>query len=258
MYRYGLAPTVVRRSSAATVRVPLKWQREAVQGLRQGHQCLVFTCSWSDFFIAEADVWRPEAWAIIRQTSLLTYQILTKRPERFPVGLPPAWGPGWPNVWLGCSVETQRCAEARIPLLLETPAAIRFLSCEPLLGPLDLRPYLATGLLHWVILGGESGSGYRPCRLEWIADLVQQCDSFGVPVFVKQDSALRPGQQGRLPDSLWQRKAFPSVDGLIAPSLLPLPCLAPPALLIAIAGSFGCEAIWANVEASGNSESEFG
>ena len=105
-----------------------------------------------------------------------------------------------PNVWLGVSVEDQAAADDRIPELLNTPAAVRFLSCEPLLGPVDLRPWLpatAPALdravsgyrgpdIDWVIVGGESGPGARPCDVGWIRDIVQQCKAAAVPVFVKQ------------------------------------------------------------------------
>ena len=113
-----------------------------------------------------------------------------------------------PNVWLGVSVEDQAAADDRIPELLDTPAAVRFLSCEPLLGQLmlrrpfvrdhknrnvmteddDQRPIVPGSFpgLHWVIVGGESGPGARPCAIGWIRDIVGQCRAAGVPVFVKQ------------------------------------------------------------------------
>src|SRR3990172_8990167 len=117
---------------------------------------LVFVNSWSDFFIEEADAWRDEAWEVIRRTPHLTYQILTKRPERIAEHLPktcfkcgvgllddycecPEAAKPWPNVWLGTSVEDQKYAEIRIPQLVELPAKVHFLSCEPLLGPIDFR-----------------------------------------------------------------------------------------------------------------------
>lgn len=128
--RYGQDPRNVTRSKT-TFRAPLKWTKPA----------RVFTCSWSDFFIEEADPWRDEAWEIIRQTPHLTYQILTKRPERMAGRLPWTTEP-WPHVWLGVSVEDQANADARIPLLLDTPAAVRFLSVEPLLAAVDLRAWL--------------------------------------------------------------------------------------------------------------------
>ena len=147
MYRektqYGQDPSIVVRSKPATFNAPLKWDA----GKR------VFVCSWSDFFHEAADAWRADAWSIIRQRTDLTFLILTKRIERAMACLP--WGAGladprtgprkaaaWPNVWLGCSIEDQATADARIPLLLQTPAHVHFVSCEPLLGPVDLSKWL--------------------------------------------------------------------------------------------------------------------
>lgn len=127
--KYGQDPSTVVRSKDPTFYKPLKMQEPA----------LVFTCSWSDFFHADADTWRAEAWDIIKRTPHLTYQVLTKRPERILDHLPSDWGwRGYPNVWIGTSVENQRWAKVRIPLLMKVPAVVRFLSCEPLLGPVDL------------------------------------------------------------------------------------------------------------------------
>jgi protein gp37 len=90
-----------------------------------------------------------------------------------------------PNVWLGASVEDQRWAGVRVPALLGTPAAVRFVSCEPLLGPVDLSAWLELGL-HWVIVGGESGPGARPTHPGWARGLRDQCLAAGVPFFFKQ------------------------------------------------------------------------
>jgi protein gp37 len=103
------------------------------------------------------------------------------------------------NVWVGTSVEDQTRADERIPALLKIPAVGRFLSVEPLLGQVDLSPiivrdgsilHLAMDLrmcgVHWVIIGGESGPGARPCNVDWIRSLIYQCGAAGVPVFVKQ------------------------------------------------------------------------
>jgi protein gp37 len=138
----------------------------------------------------------------------------------------------FPNVWLGVSVENQEQADKRIPLLLQTPAAVRFLSVEPLLERISLAQWLpiwfdgcesqwrratkdnpGSGVEHrkgigWVIVGGESGPGARPCNVEWIRSIVRQCREAGVSCFVKQDSGPRPGMQGRIPDDLWI-KEFP-------------------------------------------------
>lgn len=177
--RYGQDPAVVTRSSPQTFNAPLKTL----------HGPLIFTCSWSDFFIEEADPWRNEAWDIIWQTPHLTYQILTKRPENIARRLPNNWGNGWPNVWLGVSVEDQAAADTRIPILLNTPAAVRFLSCEPLLEKVGLSPYLRS--LQWVIAGGESGYTPRPADPAWFRAMRDQCQAADVPFFFKQHGGSR-------------------------------------------------------------------
>ena len=88
-----------------------------------------------------------------------------------------------PNIWLGVSAEDQSTADERIPVLLDTPATIRFVSAEPLLGPIDLERYPS---LDWVIAGGESGHGARPCNTAWIQSIIEQCRAAGTAVFVKQ------------------------------------------------------------------------
>lgn len=190
--RYGKNPEVVTRSKTKFTE-PLKWKEPR----------LVFTCSWSDWFHEAADVWRPEAWEIIKRTPHLTYQILTKRPERIQANLPADWGEGYPNVWLGVSVENQRHAY-RAAILAATPAKIRFISAEPLLGPVTLndlyyiQPSWIHGLneenshvvpmdfLHWVIVGGESGDKCRPMKEEWARNLRDECAAAGVAFFLKQ------------------------------------------------------------------------
>jgi len=143
-----------------------------------------------DEFIAE--VWKTMA--TIRRH---TYQVLTKRPERMRAILPRlvATFGVLPNVWLGVSVENQHFADERIPQLLQTPAAVRFISAEPLLGPIDIvgticKQPVGTPALGWVIVGGEYGSGARPFDLAWARSIVDQCQAAGVPVFVKQLGAL--------------------------------------------------------------------
>jgi len=187
--RYGQDPTKVTRSSSATFNAPLKWKEPRK----------IFTCSWSDWFIDKADPWRDEAWDIIRRTPHHIYQILTKRPERIKDHLPADWGEGWPNVWLGVSVEDQ-ARKHRIDTLREIPASVRFLSCEPILedlGQLDL-----TGIA-WVIAGGESGPGARPFDLDWGRNLIDQCAAAEVPIFVKQLGAVavQTGKRVSLQDS---------------------------------------------------------
>jgi len=155
----------------------------------------VFCCSIADVFDSHPSIqqrWRDDLWALIRGTPNLTWQLLTKRPSRIRQFLPGDWHQGYPNVWLGTSVENQQWADIRIPHLLSVPAVVHFLSCEPLLGPLDLRRYLgkvatkslsesdtvwANGI-DWVICGGEKatiGTGVRPMDAAWAQSLRDQC-----------------------------------------------------------------------------------
>lgn len=186
--RYGKNPTDVLQVKQKTIDRIL---RKAEPGDK------IFTCSWSDFFIKEADLWRDWAWGIIRSRPDLQWQILTKRPERIADCLPPDWGEGWPNVWLGVSVETQKEADNRIHQLIKVDCKVRFLSIEPILGRVDLGGYLVVpdmvlkNPIHWVIIGGESGNEngkykYRPSQLGWYKDIVKVCTESNVPVFVKQ------------------------------------------------------------------------
>jgi protein gp37 len=107
---------------------------------------------------------------------------------------------GWPlpNVWLGVSVENQQWADIRIPALINTPAAVRFLSCEPLLGPVNLTPGTHSYLdyIDWVIVGGESGRGARPMHPDWARSLRDECETYGVPFFMKQTGTVLAREWG--------------------------------------------------------------
>jgi protein gp37 len=142
------------------------------------------------------------------------------------------WVEKWPlsHIWLGVSTENQETADERIPLLLKTPAAVRWISAEPLLGPISGRwaswhEYWPAGWrergesqghldglkrLNWVVIGGESGRDYRQMDVSWATDLAAQCRAAGVPVWMKQDSGSRSGQQGRIPDEDFVHE-FPQV-----------------------------------------------
>jgi protein gp37 len=164
---------------------------------------------------------RRRLFDLIDATPNLDWLLLTKRPENVlrmfgeiadgvdhykAESLSRAWHS---RVWIGTSCENQATVDERIPHLLRVPAAVRFLSCEPLLGPVDLAAWLLLGI-EWVIVGGESGPGARPCRVEWIRSIVEQCKAAGVPCFVKQDSGPRPSLQGRLDSDTWNVKEFPN------------------------------------------------
>jgi protein gp37 len=171
MTRYGRDFDTVTRAKDATFRAPEKWQDPR----------MVFTCSWSDFFIEDADDWRGHAWSIILETKRHTYQILTKRPERM-VGRTPFISRVPDNCWLGASVENKQFYR-RIPYLNQIDATVRFLSVEPMLGPMDDIPLEG---IRWLIVGTESGPGARFTDLDWIRRLRDKCQAEKVAFFVKQ------------------------------------------------------------------------
>jgi protein gp37 len=197
--------------------------------LRWSEPRMIFVNSMSDLFHEDIpDAFVDRVFAVMALAPRHTFQVLTKRADRMreytsarngyccgvwhaahkikPPPPPQHWYHAgrrfdWPlpNVWLGVSVENQHFADERVPLLLRTPAAVRFISAEPLLGPVDLREFIPDPLdgtvhlagddlppLDWVIVGGESGPHARPFDLAWARTIVAQCEAAGVPVFVKQ------------------------------------------------------------------------
>ena len=230
---------------------PLRWTKPRA----------VFVNSMSDLFHENIpDEFLDRVFAVMALTPQHIYMVLTKRPERMrdylggsnglPMELVTRWleaaaeisAPGTmlplgtmieggvlKNLWLGVSAERQRELDLRVPLLLDTPAAVRFVSAEPLLGPLQFREcyhgdpgeahhgWLPSSTcsqittLSWIIVGGESGPKRRPMELDWLYDIVRQCRRAGIPAFVKQDAAHRPGQQGRIGDIWWVEKHWPVV-----------------------------------------------
>ncbi len=183
--QYGNDPEIVRRSKTK-FSAPLK-----MDGQR-----LIFTCSWSDWFHKAADPWRNEAWEVVRACPQHTFQILTKRPGRIARHLPMDWGDGWPNVWLGVSVESSQFL-SRMRVLRDLPASLRFVSAEPLLGPLGALDLEGFG---WVITGGESGPGHRPVDPDWVRAIRDRCVQAGVAFHHKQWSGLSPKSLGKMLD----------------------------------------------------------
>jgi protein gp37 len=213
---------------------PERWNREAK---RRGLPFLVFCASMADVFEDHSALppEREKLWELIDCTPWLTWQLLTKRPENVMAMAP--WGDDWPaNVWVGTSVEDQTWADVRIPVLIEIPARIRFLSAEPLLGPVDLTAIRSEGWtlnviaggardprgkpftgsrINWVIAGGESGGPDRrrlvkrdgqlyvpkDAALGWVRSLRDQCVSGEVAFFLKQWGGPTPKSGGRELDS---------------------------------------------------------
>lgn len=164
-------------------KAPLRWDHEAALG---GKRRRVFCASMADVFEdrRELDEWRARLWPLIERTKHLDWLLLTKRPKEIKRLSP--WGRTWPeNVWLGTTAENQNWANKRIPDLVSNPARVRFLSCEPLLGQLDLQQWLSTDI-GWVIAGGESGGKARPTDPRWVRSLRDQCLNARVPFHFKQ------------------------------------------------------------------------
>ena len=188
---------------------PVKWNKKAGE---LGVRFRVFCASLADVFDNHKsieDSWRRDLWTMIEDTPNLDWLLLTKRPQNIQRFIPAKWREeGWPdNVWLGTTVENQDEAEKRIPHLLRLNAKVRFLSCEPLVGPLDLRNIKLSGrdaeywldalggthseravppTLHWIISGGESGNNYRESNPNWFRSLRDQCAATNVPFLFKQ------------------------------------------------------------------------
>ncbi|MBO0777231.1 MAG: phage Gp37/Gp68 family protein [Ktedonobacteraceae bacterium] len=200
------------------LQAPLHWKKPQ----------MIFVNSMSDLFHEQVpDDYIEKVFSVMALASQHIYQVLTKRPERMmrwceahsPVfaGQRPGWDGSvltpLPNVWLGTSVENQRAADERLPYLRNTRAVIRFLSCEPLLGPIDLlfsgRPI--DQRIDWVIAGGESGPHYRPMDLDWARSLRDQCQDAGVAFYYKQGASRFPGRNKQLDGREWQE--YPATLG---------------------------------------------
>jgi protein gp37 len=169
---------------------PLHWNKQARE---LSMRFRVFCASMADVFEdrRDLDVWRDKLWELIAATPRLDWLLLTKRPEVVARLVP--WDDAWPqNVWFGTTVEDQDSAVARLSYLSKLPAIVRFISAEPLLGPLDVRPWLGS-TIDWVITGGESGPKARPSSPSWFKGLLDQCNETGVAFLFKQWGDWAPG-----------------------------------------------------------------
>lgn len=162
--------------------LPRRWRRGR----------LVFVNSMSDLFQDEVSLeFIQQVFTVMAECRQHQFQVLTKRAERLAILAPKL---DWPsNVWMGVSVESQAFV-GRVRLLQQVPAAIRFVSAEPLLGPISELPL---DRIHWVIVGGESGPGARPMSAEWVRSLRDQCHGAGVAFFFKQWGGIRRKSAGR-------------------------------------------------------------
>jgi protein gp37 len=229
-------------------------QKELLQPLHWKKPKTIFVCSQTDLFLRHySDEWIDQVFAVMALCPQHTFIVLTKRPERmqsylaspdtgmrqimaaYGLGLtPPGWRPEQqdsihasahlplPNAWLGTSVEDQATADERIPVLLDTPAVVRFISAEPLLGPVSFEgrfvehpspAYHVNWIekLDWVIVGGESGHKASPMHPDWARSLRDQCKAANVPFFFKQHGAWVPWEAADAP--FWQSQNGEYRDG---------------------------------------------
>ncbi len=152
---------------------PLAKDRQGNYKIKSGE--MVRVCMTSDFFLDRADIWREEAWQIMRARSDVVFLLITKRIHRVAECLPKNWNGGWENVFLTVTCENQRRADERIPQLLALPFKHKGIICAPFLGPVSIKKYLADGQIEQVICGGENYNGARPCNFDWVKSLQKEC-----------------------------------------------------------------------------------
>ena len=201
---HGMSGSEIRLN--ADYLLPLK---ESRNGWRIASGETVYTCFSSDFLLEEADGWREDAWRMMRIRKDLQFIFFTKRIHRLESCLPADWGNGYPNVIIGCTCENQKRADERLPVFLQLPIRNRKIICEPLLGKIDLMPYLKTGGITEVCVGGESGTGARVCDYDWIAAIRQTCLACDVAFSYHQTGALlrKDGVLYHIPRSRQQEQA---------------------------------------------------
>ena len=172
---------------------PIKRKRDGSYVIRPGQ--VVFTCFTSDFLLKDADEWRPDCWKMIRQRPDCYFYFFTKRIDRLEEVLPPDWGEGYDNVLIGCTVENQDRADFRLPIFNRLPVKHRSIICAPLIGSLDLRPYLNPSIEE-VSVGGESGQEARVCDYAWVESIREQCIEADIPFRFHQTGAfLKKGEK---------------------------------------------------------------
>ncbi len=190
---------------------PLRRDRKGRYKIQSGE--LIRVCMTSDFFLEQADIWREEAWDIMRQRPDVKFFLLTKRPERVEGCLPRDWGEGWENIFFNVSAENQRRADERIPWLLRLPFKHKGVMCAPFIGPVSLGSYLQDGQIEQVIAGGENYDGRRPCDFQWVKDLRRDCERADVTFcFIETGSHfIKDGREYNIPSKKVQsRMAYKS------------------------------------------------
>ena len=199
--------------------LPLKKDSQGNFKVKSGETLRV--CMTSDFFLEEADAWRPEVWKMIHERSDVNFWLLTKRPERISGCLPDDWGCGYENVSLNITVENQKRTDERFPVLLAIPAKHKGAMAAPFIGPVDMEKYLQSGQIESVFADGENYEGARPLHYEWVKSLYDQCVRQSVPfsffglgnVFVKDHKVYHVCKAYQHTEALRSGLQYPSVEG---------------------------------------------
>ena len=192
MYGSDIGSDLARKTLAFDL--PVKRKRDKSYKIPPGS--MVFTCFTSDFLLEDADAWRPECWAMMRERSDCRFYFFTKRIHRFMECVPDDWGSGYPNVMVGCTVENQAMADQRLPIFEALPIRYKTIIVAPMIERIDLSNYLNDNIEE-VSVGGESGRGARPLDFDWVLSLREQCIHAGVPFRFHQTGAklIKDGRQ---------------------------------------------------------------
>ena len=192
MYGSDIGSDLARKTLAFDL--PVKRKRD--KSYKIPPESMVFTCFTSDFLLEDADAWRPECWAMMRERSDCRFYFFTKRIHRFMECVPDDWGSGYPNVMVGCTVENQAMADQRMPIFEALPIRYKTIIVAPMIERIDLSNYLSD-IIEEVSVGGESGRGARPLDFDWVLSLREQCIQAGVPFRFHQTGAklIKDGRQ---------------------------------------------------------------
>ncbi|GHT36733.1 hypothetical protein FACS189435_0300 [Bacteroidia bacterium] len=180
----GLDSTVVTQTK--NFDLPVRKKRNGEYKIPPG--VTLYTCFTSDFFVEDADQWREEVWQMMRMRSDVNFFMITKRIDRLAITLPNDWGDGYDNVTICCTVENQDRADYRLPIYATAPIKHKVIICEPLLGRIDLRPYLGSWV-EQVVVGGESGNEARICDFSWVMEIHDLCLENNISFWFKQTGA---------------------------------------------------------------------
>lgn len=178
--QHDIDTNIVRKTSSFYL--PMKRNRKGEWKIPAGS--MVMTCFSSDFFIEEIDVWREEAWQMMRERKDLYFYMVTKRPERIAECLPRFWDELKARIYICCTMENQRRTDERLPIFQAAPLVHREIIVEPMLEMIDFHSSL--GSIDRITVGGESGKYARPCHYEWVLDVRRQCQEAGIGFYFMQ------------------------------------------------------------------------